>query len=95
MVEARKLRELSFVDEYETSFYQMIDLCMRATQNGFRNICNPRAVVKSLQSPISEEVPVFDRVLFQNLWEYEGPKHDPYYNPNFGNTDFGVTVAAG
>ncbi|HXE12403.1 MAG TPA: glycosyltransferase [Bryobacteraceae bacterium] len=93
MVETRKLRQFSILEEYETTPYQIIDVCLRAAKSGMRNICNPRAAVKLFCQSIHERVPVFDRVLFQNVWAYEAPRHDPYYNPNFGSSDFGVAKA--
>jgi hypothetical protein len=90
MISTKKLLDFKLRPEYVTNLYRVADLSIRLSRSGLRNILNPRSILQ--RQPEAKEPPFAeapDRALFRETWKDEFSGGDPYYNFNFGSSQFG------
>lgn len=82
------------VSYYATTLFEGADLSLRAFTMKRRNIVTPRAVVRRDRQHGSNSSTELDRQLFNDRWERLIEAGDPYYNPAFGLSPPGYSLAA-
>ena len=75
---------------YAGDHYQAVDLSLRASSRGLRNLCTPRVVVRHRGPALRDgRRDALDELLLADAWEALIKKGDPFHNRNF------AAVAAG
>lgn len=68
---------------FESTLHQSIDLSLRASSRGFRNLCTPRVRVPSQRSTERmSQASDLDQLLLLDAWEPVLKHGDPFWNPD-------------
>jgi len=79
-----RLDELGGLSPYfESTLHQSIDLSLRASARGLRNLCTPRVCLRS-QRPATgmSQASDLDQLLLLDAWEPVLKRGDPFWNPD-------------
>ncbi len=68
---------------FESALHQSVDLSLRASSRGLRNLCSPRVHLRSQRSTEDmSQTSDLDRLLLLDAWEPVFKQGDPFWNPD-------------
>jgi GT2 family glycosyltransferase len=75
------LEDLGGIDPcFSTSYYQGVELSVRASSEGMRNLCTPRVQMRrNRDCAVDRDALELDRLLLRDRWEFHLAKGDPYW----------------
>ncbi len=82
MIKKEMFSELGGFDVNLSYIMSVADYCVRISNNGFKNIYNPNAVLMYYGEDITETENIEDIKLFTSRWSSRLEKIDSYFNPN-------------